>query len=427
MLPLRISFRKNAIAENERGVALLAGVMIVFFLSLMIGAALLRSQMLLKEVDQRIDSHYAFYCAEAGLDRALFELRRNSNWRPGPGEQGVSITINQGGNPVTLGTYSLSAQDGGVFQNWDTVWVRSIGYEAGGLTPRTLVARIIVANPAKFLVLTLGSLHIVSGASVDFDIFGQDIYFDVNETLPSPQKDINVNGDVYYIRSVNGDRNPAVKFGTGSSTINSPSITFAGVDLNRYRTLAQNLTSTGEGLYDPDALSVDLDSYSSTSPAPKIIFAEGDISVHGDYPNSLIIVSGGDIILDGDIGANSTETGPLRPQLGLLAQKDVTIPATTATGTDMNLEAFVMANGGSGSQGNFIAQGSPRTKGSLNFSGAIAVRGAGRTGVDMNAFQQRNYNFNSQLSANNSIPFSPFIANIVLWNEVEPTDPFPPP
>ncbi len=62
--------------------------------------------------------------------------------------------------------------------------------------------------------------------------------------------------------------------------------------------------------------------------------------------------------------------------------------------------------------------------GTFNFKGAISVRGDGgdSTGIDLSIFANRNYTHNPNLS----VPFSPFIANIISWQESNLDEVFPP-
>jgi hypothetical protein len=93
----------------------------------------------------------------------------------------------------------------------------------------------------------------------------------------------------------------------------------------------------------------------------------------------------------------------------------------------LTIEALVVADGEGNSEGVFKAQSAPFSLDSLNFTGSISVRGDGPSAaVDMQAFANRQYNFNPQLSSNSTIPFNPFIANVIEWREAELTDQFPP-
>jgi type II secretory pathway pseudopilin PulG len=424
----------NRELRNNQGFALIGSLMIMLVFTILISVSMIRSDMQLKQANQRRAVHEAFYSAESGIDKAIAELRRNADWDPidaaSDSDPNNSFAELKDDDNKIIGYYRVDVEDGGVLNGWNTRWIKSIGRDSLNDMTRVIVARVFIENPTRFLISTLGELHIGSGASINADVLGWDIYFDVNTSLGSPGMNIIMNGDVFYISSINGETQQGVQFGSSSQIQQTPSITFAGVDLNRFRSLAQELQMRGEGIYDNGDLRVNLDSVTNPGPGqpvPKIIFAEGNIDISGNYANSLIVVAGENIYINGSIEASHASSLPFRPQLGLLAKQDVIISTNVQTsGGDLNLEAFVMADGGGSTQGEFLAQGAAGSLGTLNFLGSIAVRGQGRTGVNMNAFRTRNYIFNSELNTNRSIPFNPFIVNLLEWHEAKDNDPFPP-
>ncbi|MBU1995602.1 MAG: pilus assembly PilX N-terminal domain-containing protein, partial [Candidatus Omnitrophica bacterium] len=295
------------IKKNNSGFMLLGSLSIVIFLSIVLSAAMFSSEMQLKEDTQRNSIQEAFYAAEAGLDMAIFELRKNSEWRPGEDEQpqvqDVRLNRTLDDDETTVGFYSVVVKDGGVFNGWETVWIQSIGRDALNDLTRVVVARAIIDSHARFLVSTLGNLRIESRASINADILGTDVYFEVNPSLEPPENAIYVTGGVFYIRDIYGEDNPNV-FGEDDGAITSykiPSITFAGVNLNRYREIAVELEASGKGIYHGGDLTVDLNTLGGLNAAPIIIFAEGDITIFGEYNFSPLVVSSGNIFISGNI------------------------------------------------------------------------------------------------------------------------------
>jgi len=67
---------KNKINKNS-GIALISSVFVALFLSILAGAAFMSSQMQLSMVQQKRSVQEAFYAAESGIERSVFELRRN--------------------------------------------------------------------------------------------------------------------------------------------------------------------------------------------------------------------------------------------------------------------------------------------------------------------------------------------------------------
>ncbi len=435
----------NLSKNNQSGFVLLGVLVIVLFLSIMVGAAMINSQSQLKFSDERVQIHEAFYAAQGGIGRAIFELRSNPDWgldvSPSPILQDIRLNRVENDNATTISFYTVSVADGGILNGFPTRWVKASGRNIDQKVGRNIYARLIVENPARFLISSLGDIHVGSGANVEADMLAKNFNFDVNNSLPQPARNINVHGDIFHLEKafVNGvqvnnaaeahNQNSAIIFDQGNEILNSPSITFTGVDLDRYRHIAQSLQSSKDSYYTSGNVTVNLDHLSDlnggNSFTPQIIFADGDINIRGDYSHSLLVVAGKNLYINGRIvpknGVNS------RPQVGLFAKRDVIIPSgTVGSGGNLDLEAFIVADGGDQSEGVFKAEGGLNSLGTLNFTGAISARGKGRTAGDLNAFQSRNYTYNPDLTQNRRIPFLPFIVNLVRWQEEPPNpNPFP--
>ena len=420
--------------RNSSGFVLLASLIIVLFLSIVFSATIMRSEIQLKQVNQRRAVQEAFYAAEAGIDRTIFELRRDINWSPGEDGQepleDVPLEINDpNGQTATVGFFSIKVADGGFLENFgQTRWVQALGKDSLGEASRMIVAKVLVDDPSRFMVSTPGTLKIKSGAVIEADILGQNLSFDVNKTLPQGERVITVDGDVFYIDKLN----PADPQADPDITITGevkqyPSITFPGVDLTRYASIAQSLAPLS-GYKTQGNLTVDLSNLSSLNSdpgfQPQIIYADGDITISGEYNQSILVVAGGNIYIEGDVKPDADSGLPSVPQVGLFAKKDVIIPdGALGAGADLTVEAFVMADGGDNSTGRFMAQSS-QALGSFNFKGSISVRSDDEdlTGVDLNIFSERHYTHQS----GQSVPFIPFIANILQWSETSLDEPFPP-
>ena len=73
--------RNLRLIENERGIALLFVIQLGFAISLLLTAWLLEIQGRNHFLSQRRDRLTAYYTAEAGLNKAIWILKRNPNWR----------------------------------------------------------------------------------------------------------------------------------------------------------------------------------------------------------------------------------------------------------------------------------------------------------------------------------------------------------
>ncbi len=414
-----MSIKLSSAISNKSGAVLLLSLLVTVFLSILLGAAMLRSNIAVKEVTQRRQMQEAFYAAETGIDIAIFNLRRNDSWKPGVMsyepiiDQKFEITID--GVTQTIGFYSITVTDAPDYDDWKTKWITASGKDSDKIITRTIKARVIAENPSKFLISTIGDLHINSGSQLNDLTLAKNVFFDINTSLPSPENQIHINNKVLYMGTLKGESDPAVIYGPDGKTSTATSITFAGVDLARYETLAKNLQSANEGLYSDDKLDIDLNNLDILNPVPgkpflpKIIYAKHDIYITGQFNKSILIVAGGNLYINGNIVAD--KSGPTVPQIGLFAKGNVILPQTVSD--DLNVEAFVLTEGA------FRAQGPKYSKGQLNFKGSISAKGSGtETAVDLNVFKKRNYTFNPDLNLNRTIPFSPFIVNTIYWQEI---------
>lgn len=394
---------------KNKGFILISSVFLVLFLGIIIGTSLIRSEIQLRQVDLRRASQDAFYAAESGVEKAIYELRNNPTWRNGFNDI-ASQCDNGGGILKTVGFYTVSVADGAPVNNMPTIWLLSQGQDSEKKVSRYIRARLSVENPATYFTSTMGDLILGSGATIGGNILGRDVIFEVNFALPPPQRNITVNGDVEYIRNIEGEGNSEVSI-TGQILQRSP-ITFVSVDLARYRALAQSMGGyiNGDFTYSGEI------NWGNLSTSNGLVFAEGDIYISGNVTESMHFVSAKDIYIEDDITCDS------QVQIGLSAAGDVIIPGGSPS--DITIDAFINANGGL-----FKAEGNKGSKNTLDFEGAIAVRGKSgeRTAVDLNVFSVRNYTYDTSLGNNLQIPFMSFMANIFSWEEVGPNAIIPPP
>ena len=428
---------KINILKNKKGAVLPLTIVIALFLSILLAAAMARSGIEIKSTGKRVSAQRAFYASETGLERAIFELRRNPQWAPIVGEaQNVPINVIEGDATTTVGMYTLEVEDGIPLGGWNTRWVKATGHSEMGEGEATfvIVARLMIESPSRFMLSTLGDLRIQSGATINSDILARNIFFDLDENISGPEGYITVNGNVYYLSSVNPVDPASIEgIDIDGEVSETGSITFAGVDIDYYREIALDLTDDGTGYYFDGNLDVDLGNLDDLPGAsadfePQIIYAEGNINISGEYSHSLIVISGENTYIGGDI-MSSSSSGEA-PQLGILSSQDIIIPEGIVSGGDLMIEALVMADGAGESEGIFIAEGPKSSGDTLTFNGSISVRGdiddPERTAVDLNAFSTRQLLYNAALNNNRNIPFSPYIVNVITWSETLTDDDFPP-
>lgn len=413
----------------------------MFFLVTLLGVALLRSNIQLREIEIRRASLYAFYAAESALERAVFELRKNRNWQAGFGNENnpVSLTLADGtvvgfywidadGADDTPGTADDGIQDGGAFGTWpQTLWVTAYGQDATRRITRIIRARIATQSPAEYFVSTPRDLAITGGATIaDSDLLGKNVVF-------QPTSPINITGGkVYYIFNIDNEDNANVHVDADKDGIEEeipddiqqvPPITFPSLDLSWYRGLFdfdgdgnpdEFYDLNGDGIPEPTGYYSSDQTISGTIDhnLPNyqgLIFVDGDAHILGNVTQSMHIVASGNIYIEGDITCSNNA------QIGLSAKEDVIIPYA-AGNPDIKIEAYIFADGG-----RFIAEKGSTPKNSLNLKGAITVRGreGTSTSIDLNIYPYRSYTYDSSLSTNLSIPFISFIANIIEWEEIK--------
>lgn len=405
----------------------------VLFLGIFLSISLMRSNLQLRAIDLRRASLYAFYAAEAGIDNAIVELRKDPKWqvRWPPDTNGISVMFTDEplywhlGQPgqEQIGAYTVRITDGGEVSGIPTVWIESVGYDIDRkITPgRRIFAKAFIQNPATFFALTVGDLVFqsgsVSGTSTNpVNILARDMIFEVDYSLPEYERDITVYGDLEYIRSILGQTDPYVTI-TGTITQRAP-ITFVGVDLEYYRKLA-NPAEGGNGRYEEGdfTYSGTIDKTSLSAPNG-LVYVKGDLYISGDVTESMHFVVEGNIYIEDSIICN--EVDGVEPQIGLSASANVIIPASAPS--DIEIDAMITADGG-----RFYTEDAMGIKTALNFEGVIVARGQeGQSAIDLLEYYTRNYLYDSALRDNPTIPFIRYLVNLMYWKEVSSKDSFPP-
>ncbi|MBP7217246.1 MAG: hypothetical protein KBA46_08205 [Candidatus Omnitrophica bacterium] len=389
---------------NKKGFILLAAVFLVLFLGIFLSLALFRADLQMALMNTRQASSQAFYAAEAGVNRAINELRSDAHWPNTPdgiGFANVKLDVTRNSmTPEDIGFFSVRVtdpQDG-------TRWIFSTGQDIKREVTRVLNVTIAMINPGNFFISSLSNLTIGSGATINGDLYSRDVIFDVNQFLPESQRKITVNANVSYTRSVIGVDNPDVLL--QNEPIKTNPITYTGLDSNRYESLARSNGRFIEGNFN---YAGDL-SKEALQANNGVVYATGDIHISGDILESVHIVAKGNIYIDGQLVARPT--GDEVPQLGLSAGNDVIIPSSAPN--DLTIEAFVFADGGV-----LKAEHAAAQKGTLTIKGSISVRGneTVNTAVNLNAYGNRIYDFNSAFANNMQIPFMHSFVSILNWQE----------
>jgi len=399
--------------KNRKAILLPLTLIISFFLAVLISVSLLRSRQQIQVVEQKIDSSRAFSAAETGIEEAVNKLRNDKDWNAGLPEPYAPGQVSFLNDPVSgevVGEYWLDPDKDiirpgpavGAFK--DTVWIQAWGRAPdpdrnGQFMIRRLAALIALETPASYLTATQGELVVSANATLNGSILARDLEFAGAGTT--------VNGDVLYINKFKEDPvNPPLI--TGAKTL-STGLTFARVDLAKYRDLAEF-----GGKYKNGNLHISgsIDKANLNSPNG-LVFAEGDVYIKGTVKDDVTIVAGGNVYIEGDIlcqGSGSSEK-----QIAVIAKEDVKIKNYAPT--DLTIEALIMADGGV-----LEAEAGISSRKRLRIKGAMTVRGSqdGTTAVKLAAYKQRTYDYNSELYDNCRLPFLPNFMAILRWKEMPP-------
>ncbi len=269
---------------NKRGVVLIICYMVITVLTILGAAFLIRSVSERGVAGKYFDSTQAFWLAEAGINRALYELRING--------YNIPSAENKWTGNLDSGEYSVDLGD------LDTDGSRKI--TAHGFVPsaasavkikRVIEATIIKRTPAGF--------------------YGNAIYSAGGVSIGS---NCEVNGDVVSGGTVTGHVEE------GYTVIqNDPTLHDNGLPLLSFDQLQQK--SIDQGWYNPitHATTYPTDSfwYQAPSPSnptgtPNVVFVNGDFTlVGGNQVVKGFIVVGGNTVYNAEIGGNASIDGCL--------------------------------------------------------------------------------------------------------------------
>jgi hypothetical protein len=263
---------------NRRGAVLIICFMVILVLSILAGAFLTRSISERSVASKYFDSTQAIWLAEAGVNKAIYQLRDNYNNLTaipattfGPGQYSATITSNGNNRNVTASGFVPSAA-------------------AADKVQRVLVTTMIKVTPpnfAGFAIYSAGAVTIGSNCVVNGDVIS-------GNTITGP---------------VNGDKSP-----------NDASLHQNGLPLLSFGQL--KAISEAQGWYNPtthvttypasNSFWYEAPSLSNPTGTPNVVFVEGDFTlVGGKQLVAGFIVVGGNAIYNAEIGGNASINGCL--------------------------------------------------------------------------------------------------------------------
>lgn len=260
---------------NKRGVALIICYMVIVALSILGAAFLMRSVSERSVAGKYFDSTQAFWLAEAGVNKAIAELRASYinytspvSGNLGPGEYLATITSNGDNRTVTATGYIPSA--------------------AAAQIERVVAVTLIKYIPPGF--------------------YDNAIYSAGNVTIGS---NCVVNGDVFSGGAINGPVN-------GDATPNDTVLHNNGLPLLNFDDLKR--ISQEQGWYNSDTgVTTFPSSFWNVAPVspedpgiPNVVFVNGDFTlVGGKQVVQGFIVVGGNTVYNAEIGGNASIIGCL--------------------------------------------------------------------------------------------------------------------
>jgi hypothetical protein len=260
---------------NKRGVVLIICYIVIVVLSLLAGAFLTRSISERSVASKYFDSTQAFWLAEAGVNKALVQLRN---------DYGNFSAI----SPTTLGPGEYS---------YPTI-------TSSGSNNRTVTASGFVPSASSAVKITR-VIEAIMSKRIPTGFYDYAIY-----AAGDLERKGNVNGKVIYAGTATGSyKDPQPTSETPDSSI-SP---LASLDFDWLRTLSKGqLHEDGTNNYhDADHLNGPFPASFWYSPGvPNVVFLEGSLTLGGgDTAAGFFVVGGGDVVYDATIGGGANIDG----------------------------------------------------------------------------------------------------------------------
>ena len=280
---------------NKSGVALVLGFMVIAVLTILSIAIISRSISESRIVQRYVESTQAFWLAEAGVNRALYELKKNPNLSIGNNLLSPTPTLG-------MGKYNFDLVDKSGNPGVQTYTVKAFGcvpVDCNCVSTSDNNCRV-----SRVLQAVMNQYQVIPPAFYDNAIYSAG---DVNIG-----SNCVVNGDVFSGGTVTGPVN-------GDVTQNDPDLHNNGLPALSFSVLRQ--ISIDQGWYNPntnkttyptDSFWYEAPSPSNPTGTPNVVFVNGDFTlVGGKKVVKGFIVVGGDTIYNAEIGGNASIDGCL--------------------------------------------------------------------------------------------------------------------
>lgn len=262
---------------NNRGVALILSFILIVVLAILGAASLSRSISESRIAKRYSESIQALWLAEAGINRALNELRNNY------------ITSGIGLWPTTMGAGRYEVDVGVTGASGRLV--TSHGCIPDVTCNSSRAQRIIEATMTR-------------APQTPSNFFDNAIYTPNNIDISGGA--YTVTGNVRYGGTITPD--PPVNIPSENNIPDSSITTLARFDFNQLRTMSQNQGNYHDGTPDPAFP----ETFWKSPGVPNIVFMEGNFDISGkkEIVGGFIIV-GGDLVYDAEISGNAAVDGAI--------------------------------------------------------------------------------------------------------------------
>ncbi|MFA5785530.1 MAG: hypothetical protein WDA71_00855 [Actinomycetota bacterium] len=194
MAPTRLSARVRRAHEDERGIAVITAVIVLFVLSLLVATILATGTHLHTSTVRQVHWNQALAVAEAGLNEAVFQLNQDPTW---PGTTPANKPCDSDPNKwiaVPGGSYCVAVTHDTPHLGWKTLVASGRSKTAYGMVGRKI--REVLAPPPSFKYAIFSNTTLDVGGSTNCVVTG-DIYSVDNMTLANSCK---VEGSVMVYR-----------------------------------------------------------------------------------------------------------------------------------------------------------------------------------------------------------------------------------
>lgn len=405
--------------RNERGFLLPMTIIVALLLSFFAAIIISRVQREGRSTtDQSLDLK-AMDLADAGIQAAVARLRQTPNDRTelrgemvGIGKYRVAFYSRGTIDPSAAGNISdvMIVSTGSVVSSFFKVGVSTSLAVGSGV--KVVQAYVRVSNPGDFFAASAGDLSIRYGT----DLRGAKVYGRrVNFTGPPANTMIQ---DLTTLDGISdyGAGGPAFLKNSGSCGNPSDPTTCAQLaprDVDNPMVFPV-LDSARMDYYEslgtvPPQIAGQYTLQGTINGPPHVYYAPGDIHVSGEIVGQVVIVAGGNIIIDGDV-TRADPTDPDTPgphQAVLFSARDIILRPTS---DDMRVDGYLMAPNGRLQ----VDQASPIRQ-NFTLNGGMMVRDGADVASRFSG--ARTYNYDSTFSSSPP-PFMPYTADVVRWRLV---------